>query len=368
MRSSRYFLSSPAAERIDLFTPAEWTLMRQHYATHSPAQVTPLHRLPLLASALGIDSLVAKDETDRFGLPAFKGLGAGFAMAELRRGDRLREGDTVACASEGNHGRAVARAARQLGLRARVYVAEGVAPARVRAIAAGGADIVTVRGRYDDAVRQAADDAAQRGWQVISDTAYPGYEEIPRLITLGYARLMDESAAQWGDAAPDLIVVPAGVGALAAAVASWAARSGNHATRLLCVEPLNAACCLASAEAGRLVTVSGSLETILGGLRCGEVSHIAWPALQRGYDAFLAIDDAWVREAMRALARPMGGDPALPVGACGAAGLAALFAIRTEPALAPLRAALDLGERTRAMIILTEGVTEPALLEAVLAD
>lgn len=339
--------------------------MRRHFAAHPELAATPLVDLPALAAALGLGGLWAKDETARFGLPAFKGLGAGFAIAEMLREGQLGAGDVLVCASEGNHGRAVARAARQHGLRARVYVGAQVAASRAAAIAEEGAEVVRVAGSYDLAVRQAADDAARRGWQVISDTGYPGYDDVPHRIMLGYTRMWDECAAQWGDAPPDLVVVPGGVGGLAGAVASWYAQARGARTRLLCVEPLNAACLLASAAAGEPVVVEGPHETILGGLRCGEVSHTAWPAVANGFDAYLALDDAYVRQAMRLLARPLPGDAQILGGACGGAGVAALLALRDDPVLAPLSDALGLDATTRALVIVTEGVTEPALFDEV---
>lgn len=323
---------------------------------------TPLHRAKGLAGSLGLKSLRLKDETAREDLPAFKILGAGFAMAELRRRGLLAAGATVVCASEGNHGRAVARSARELGLRARVYVAAQVSGERAEAIELEGAELVRVDGSYDDAVARAAADAARDGCTVVSDTSYEGYEEIPRLIMLGYTRLMDEASVQWKKKPPELAVVQGGVGGLAAAVASWYAMHPERPRpRLVVVEPLGAACLLASARAGALTTVPGPHDTMMGGLRCGAASSAAWPAIAAGFDAFVAIDDEWARRAMRLLARPPGEDPAIPVGTSGAAGAGALLALREEPGLQELRDALGITPRTRAMALLTEGVTEPAL-------
>lgn len=307
-----------------------------------------------------------KDETDRFALPSFKALGAGYAVAELLSRGLLPSGATLLCASEGNHGRAVARAARVHGLRARVFVSAQVGAERAEAIALEGAEIVRVDGSYDDAVRAVIAEAAATGAVIVSDTAWEGYEEIPRLITAGYMRLMDEAAGQWKSKPPDLVVVQGGVGGLAAAVASWYALHPElPRARLVVVEPLRAACLLASARAGACTVVPGPHETIMGGLRCGQPSRIAWPAIASGVDAFVAIDDDWVRQAMRLLARPPAGDRPRAVGTSGAAGVAALIALAREAALEPLRTALGISARTRAMAILTEGVTEPSLYEGV---
>jgi diaminopropionate ammonia-lyase len=363
---SRFHLGTPAAQPRGLFAAADFARLREFVEVNPTLGPTPLRKDKPLARELGLKQLLLKDETDRFALPAFKGLGAGFAIAALRARGALGAGATVVCASEGNHGRAVARAAREHGLRTRVYLGERVAQSRMEAIALEGAEVQRVAGSYDDAVRHAAAEASANGWTVISDTAYPGYEEIPRLIMLGYTRLMDEAAAQWKEKPPQLVLVQGGVGGLAAAVASWyAANPEISRARLVCVEPLAAACLLESAVAGRAVSVPGPHQTIMGGLRCGETSTAALPAVLEGFDAFLAIDDGWTRQAMLRLARPSPEKRAIAAGASGAAGLAALLALRDEPALAPLCDALAMGAKTRAMVIVTEGVTEPELYEEV---
>ena len=159
--------------------------MRAFFAARPALAPTPARALPALARHLGIAALTAKDESGRFGLNAFKLLGARFAIETLLAEAQLRPGDTVACASEGNHGRAVARAAREAGCPARVYMAHDAAPARAHAIAGEGAEVIRVDGSYDDAVRMLQQDAAAFGWTIVSDTAWPGYERIPYLIMLG---------------------------------------------------------------------------------------------------------------------------------------------------------------------------------------
>jgi len=238
-----------------------------------------------------------------------------------------------------------------------------VVPARVAAIAGEGAAIVRVPGTYDDAVREAARHAEATGGLVVSDTSWDGYTAIPRDIMLGYTRLMDEAAAAWPDVRPpDLLVVQAGVGGLLAAVASWSAWTwGDRRPPLLAVEPLRAACVQASARAGRPTPVGGPLTTVMAGLRCGEVSPLAFDAIAPAVDGYVAVDDAWTREAMRRLARPDGTDPPLAVGPSGAAGVAALLALRADPVLQDITRALNVTGATRAFVIATEGVTEPDL-------
>jgi diaminopropionate ammonia-lyase len=350
-----------------LFSDEDYRRARSFFAAHPKLRPTPLRKLPNLASSLGIGRLFVKDETDRFGLPAFKGLGVTFAIDALQASGRLGAGATLVCASEGNHGRAVAHAARLAGVAARVYLADGVAAARASAIAGEGATVIRVAGTYDDAVRTAAADAARNGWIVVSDTSWPGYEEIPRQIMLGYTQLMDEAEHEWNSSGPpDVLFVQAGVGGLLGAVASWAAwRYGSRRPHIVAVEPTGAACLQASARAGRPTALGGPLTTIMGGLRAGEVSPAAFEGIRGLVDVFLAIEDDWAKEAMRQSAHPSGGDPLLRIGPSGAAGLAALMAIARSPALDDVARILSLDRGTRAFAIATEGPTEPALWQEI---
>ncbi|MBL8138260.1 MAG: diaminopropionate ammonia-lyase [Acidobacteria bacterium] len=352
-----YHAASRRTGATGLFTAEEYARRRAFFTTR--VAPTPLVWLPALAARLGLGDLWIKDETARFGLPAFKSLGVEFAVDALGARGALAGVTTLVCASAGNHGRAVARAARVAGLRARIFLDADVAPARVHAIASEGAEVVRVEGTYDDAVRLAAADAAATGSLVVSDTSWDGYEQVPRDIMLGYTQVMDEAAAAWGaDGPPDVVIVQAGVGGLLAAVASWMAWTyGDARPRLVAVEPARAACVQASARAGHPVAVEGPLTTIMAGLRCGEVSPLAFSALDGLVDACVAVDDDWCRAAMRQLARPEGADPRLEVGTSGAAGIAAVLALHAASALEPL----GLTRSSRVLAIATEGVTEPDL-------
>ena len=310
---------------------------------------TPLRDAPELAAELGVARVWLKDEAERFGLPSFKALGAWWAgccalaerlgRPELRTDlDALRThgrgGVTLVCATDGNHGRALARLARLLELPAHVYVPSDMTAARRDAIAAEGARVEVVEGTYDDAVAQSATRVDDPDALVVSDTSWHGYTEIPRRVIEGYATLFAEIAADRVE--PDVALVPIGVGALAAAAA---AGLPPH-TELVGVEPVNAACALASARAGRLVTVPGPHATVMAGLACGVCSPVAWPAVSARFDAFCAIEDAVADDGMRRLAA-LG----LERGECSGGVVAA-------------GRELDLGEDASVLLLLTEGVTD----------
>lgn len=339
---------------------------------------TPLHALPALARALGVQSLHYKDEGGRFGLGSFKALGGAYAVArllcrelgarlgrtldtrDLQRPDirALSAGITVTCATDGNHGRSVAWGAQLFGCACVIYVHATVSQGRAEAIAAYGAQVVRTPGNYDDAVRRAAADASAQGRFVISDTSYPGYMDVPRDVMQGYQLMVQEAAAQMG-ARPTHIFVQAGVGGLAAAVCGYFwERDGAARPQFIVVEPERAACLLESARAGELRAVEGELDTLMAGLACGEVSLLAWEILEKGADAFCAIADAAAVDCMRLLAHPLGQDRAIVAGESAVAGVAAAIAALQSP---QARAQLGLGADSRILFFGSEAATDPAL-------
>jgi diaminopropionate ammonia-lyase len=349
------------AARENPFSAEDYEDLSAFYGSHPELAATPLATLPRAARALGLGALYVKDESTRFGLNAFKSLGVRYAVDRLQRDGLLDVRATLVCASAGNHGRAVARAARERGLAARVYMSSTAADGVKRNIAAEGAEVIVVSGTYDEAVRTMARDAEANGWTIVSDTSWAGYDEVPRRIMLGYTRIVDEIADQLGGA-PDVVFAQGGVGGLICGVAGGLAHRWPDARpRLVACEPLEAACLLASARAGRLATLDGPLTTIMAGLRCAEPSPAAWPAIQALADAFVAVDDDATIAAMRMLARPVDGDPAIEAGPSGACGLASLVAVMRDDELRPVREALGLGPRARVVAINTEGATDPEL-------
>lgn len=340
---------------------------------------TPLRPLPGLASAIGVGAIFYKDESARFGLGSFKALGGAYAVfrqlaASVRREagvERVASEDliggryraitsriTATCATDGNHGRSVAWGARMFGCRCVIYVHETVSVGRVGAIESYGAEVRRVPGTYDDAVRQAAADAARNGWIVVSDTSYPGYRDIPRDVMQGYTVMVEEALTQLppGERLSHAFV-QAGVGGLAAAVCTYLQEAlGPERPRFIVVEPEKAACLFASAEAGQPVAVGGALDTIMAGLACGVPSLLAWDVLNQGVDGFMTVPDAAGADAMRLLAAGTAGDPPLVAGESAVAGLAALLCACAQPRL---RQELELTAESRILLIGSEGATDP---------
>jgi diaminopropionate ammonia-lyase len=306
---------------------------------------------------MGFKNLLVKDEGCRFGLKAFKSLGASWALDRIRRaGTPLA---TVASATEGNHGRGVAWSAKQLGLNAVIFMTTRASPRRVDAIRREGAEVVLLEGTYEDAVRMCAERSAAEGWQVVADVGYPGYLEIPGWISEGYSTILEEVKEQ-SASAPDVVIAQAGVGGFAAAVMEHFAAETPR-PKLAIVEPTDADPLLESAMSadGRPTPSSGSQNTIMGGLNCSEVSLTAWPVIRDRADLYFSITDDFAREAMRRYARPEGGDPSVVAGESGASGLAGLIALTRLESLDGARGALGLGPQSTVLLFVTEGDTDP---------
>jgi diaminopropionate ammonia-lyase len=301
---------------------------------------------PELARAMRVGRVLLKVETERFGLPAFKILGASWAVERLLAGRDAGE-ITLVTATDGNHGRAVARVARLRGLAAQILVPAGTAQARVDGIASEGAQVEVVDGSYDEAVRRAAA-MADDTHVVVSDTSWPGYEDVPRWVVEGYETIFRESDEQSGGLVPDVAMIPIGVGSLGVAAAfHWR----GERPRLVGLEPETAACALKSIRAGHPVPVPGPHESMMAGLNAGTVSQLAWPVLRDRYDAFCSIDDSWAEEGMRRLAA-MG----VQAGEVSGGTVGATLALGGDNAA---RSVLGIDADSTLWLLLTEGLTDP---------
>lgn len=347
------------AEFRGFFEDAEYEDVRGYYASHPELSPTPLKHLRKIAQTLGLAAVDAKDETHRFGVNAFKIVGVRYAIDRIGE-TRARRG--VVCATAGNHGRAVARVAHEKGISCTVFVpsvrsAEALETAtrqaRVQAMREDRAEVIDVEGSYEDAVRLAAAFGEEHRATIVSDMSWDGYEQIPRLIMAGYTQLFEEASTQW-EAPPTVVLVQGGVGGLVGAAASWFGwRFGKSRPFFVAVEPINAACLLASAKAGHPVTVNSSLATIMAGLRCAHPSPVAWPAIRAGVDGFVTVPDSATIEAMRLMAA--GDDDRIHAGPSGACGMAALLELARSRELQHLKSAAKLDRAARALVIVTEG-------------
>lgn len=355
--------------------------------------MTPLVALPNLAQLLGVGGIYVKNEAERLNMNSFKVMGGSYAVYRLVRQLLGKEnedlsfeyltskechdllGDVVFCsATDGNHGRGLAWACKQLNHPCKIYVHSETSQPRIDAIARFGAEVTVVKGNYDDAVRQAAEDAKKNGWHIVSDTSWPGYEEIPSWIMQGYTTILLEAQEQFsamGITKPTHVIVQAGVGAMAASVVGfYTALFPNDPPLFIVVEPDKAACIYESVAAGdgKCHSVKGDLDTIMAGLACGDPSPVAFDILYNNADIFIQTPDNVAARGMRILGCPLKGDPMVISGESGAVPLGTLFALCTDEIDDELKQALHLNQDSQVFMVNTEGNTDPIEFRRILWD
>ncbi|EBM3802243.1 diaminopropionate ammonia-lyase [Salmonella enterica] len=338
---------------------------------------TPLVQMTQLAALFGVNKILVKDESQRFGLNAFKMLGGAYAIAKLlcekyhldinelsfdTLKSSIKEKMTFATTTDGNHGRGIAWAARQLGQHAVIYMPEGSAQERVDAILRLGAECIVTDMNYDDTVRFTLQTAQEKGWEVVQDTTWEGYTKIPTWIMQGYATLADEAVEQMsamGISRPTHVFLQAGVGAMAGGVLGYLVDVyGASNLHSVIVEPELADCIYRSGVKGKIVNVGGSMGTIMAGLACGEPNPLGWDILRNCATQFISCQDAVAALGMRVLGNPPGNDPRVISGESGAVGLGVLAAVHFHPERQALMHKLKLDSNSIVLVISTEGDTD----------
>lgn len=368
---------------VAFMTQEEIKRVRDFHKGFKEYAPTPLRSLKSLSELLGVSAIYVKDESYRFGLNAFKVLGGAFAVGkylaqklgvliedltfESLQSESVRKqlGDiTFVTATDGNHGRGIAWAAKALGQKSVVFMPKGSAEERLQNIIEAGAEASITDMNYDDAVRHAAQYAEQHNGVLVQDSAWDGYEEIPRWIMQGYATLMDEifEAIEGADLQrPTHLFLQAGVGSFASSMLGYSvAALGEHYPKTLIVEPDEAACIYKSAKIadGKPHAVTGDMPTIMAGLACGEPSLLSWGILRDYADAYVACPDRISAVGMRIMASPIGDDPKIISGESGAVGMGLLYELQKNDALKALKQQIDLNKDSVVLIISTEGDTD----------
>lgn len=379
---------APEGQRVrDFLSMDACRNVSRYHQSYPQYTQTPLTSLKETAARFGLKGLYVKDESYRFGLNAFKVLGGSWAMGVYlanRLGLPLDEltyeaisskeaheklGDiTFITTTDGNHGRGVAWTAQQLGFKSVVKMPKGSAQERLDNIRACGADAEILEVNYDDAVRICNQLAEENGWVMVQDTAWEGYEDIPRDIMRGYATMAFETIAQLGDTVPTHVFLQAGVGSLAGAVAGLLANHyGDRKPRIITVEPNKADCLFRTAEAkdGKLHFVTGHMDTIMAGLACGEPNQIGWDVLTETAEYAISCPDWVAAHGMRILGNPVGDDPKVISGESGAVTAGLVAAVMERKPLNGLRDILGLDEHSVVLCFSTEGDTDKKNYEAI---
>lgn len=378
-------------EDFRYFTDEELSFVHAFHRSIPQYKETPLVSLPHLAQKLGLGNIFIKDESKRFGLNAFKGLGASYAIAKILWEDagfsgapdyavltapeakeKARERIFVT-ATDGNHGKSVAWASSLFGCKARVYMPKGSKESRVQAIRSiNDTPVEVTELNYDDAVRLAASWASKNGQTLVQDTGTAEYAKIPRNIALGYTTMAAEALEQMktaGNEAPTHVFLQAGVGSMAGGVLAYLEQKLiKNRPYVVVVEPDTVACVFESAKAGAPVAIGGNPETIMAGLNCGEPNLLTWPVLRDAASCYAACPD-WVTElGMRTLAHPAQGDEAIISGESGAVGLGLLAHICLSPELREQRLQMGLDENASVLLFSTEGDTDPEAYQSIIRE
>ena len=372
------FLNLESAKKVQSF-----------HASFPVYKGTPLVELKHTAKSMGLGNIYIKDESYRFGLNAFKVLGGSYAIGnylakrlgksitempyeKLVSGEIKRElGDiTFVTATDGNHGRGVAWTAKQLQQKSVVYMPKGSAEERLMNIRAEGADASITDLNYDEAVRLANSQAEQKGWVMVQDTAWEGYEDIPGWIMQGYGTMGYEAYMQLPEK-PTHIFLQAGVGSMAGAVAGFfASVYGGERPIITIVEPNKADCIYKTAEAadGKLHFVTGDMDTIMAGLACGEPCSIGWNVLRDYADNFISCPDYAAAQGMRVLGNPEAGDTKVVSGESGASAFGCIAEIMRDKTLVELKNKLKLDENSKVLFFSTEGDTDKENYKSIVWD
>lgn len=367
--------------------------VRSFHKSFPEYEVTPLQNLEALAKAYGVESIWVKDESYRFGLNAFKVLGGSYAIGkylakrletplEQLSFEKLKSkniknklGDiTFVTATDGNHGRGIAWAARELGQKAVVYMPKGSSQIRLDNIKNEGAEASITDLNYDDAVRLANRYAEDHGGVLVQDSSWEGYMDIPTWIMQGYATLIDEAVEQikaLGKGQPTHVFLQAGVGSFAGSILGYLVSAfGDNYPVTVVVEPDDAACLFKSMKIadGEPHAVTGDLPTIMAGLACGEPSLVAWGVLRDYADGYLSCPDTVAAKGMRILGNPLKGDPQVISGESGAVGMGVLSLLIQSPDYKDLADQLKLDKNSKILIISTEGDTDPENYRSIVWD
>jgi len=367
--------------------------VRKFHATIDGYEITPLVSLECLAEKLGVSKIYVKDESKRFGLNAFKGLGATYAIARLLCEKLGVDIDSIdynyfklpvvkekikdmvfVTATDGNHGRAVAWAAAQLGCNSIVYMPKGSSLRRLQHIKDTGAEAFITDVNYDDTVRMAKKKADEIGGLLVQDTAWEGYEKVPNWIAQGYTTMAAEAIDQMksdGSMKPTHVFLQAGVGSFAGGILGYFTNIYKDEPPVTVIaEPENAACIYKSALAddGKPHSVSGDLNTIMAGLACGEPNTVTWPILRDFAKVYVSCPDYVAAKGMRILAAPSGNDKKVISGESGAVGLGLLTLFLEKEELKPLKEKLKLNENSVIICFSTEGDTDPEQYRAIISQ
>ena len=321
---------------------------------------TPLLLLDKLSTELKLKRIFYKDESKRFHLKSFKALGGSYAVEKITKGNKEI---VISTATAGNHGRSVAWGSKKLGLKCKIFISEYVSETRAEAMRDFGADVIRVKGNYEDSLNECIKQSNQNNWQIVQDVAWKNYMLVPKLTMAGYSVMMKEISEQINNQKVSHIILQAGVGGMAAAMVAGLARYLNHVPQIIIVEPDSAACVLASINTGKIEKISIEKESIMGGMSCGEVSLVPWQILKKSVNYCVTVSDDYIAKTIKCLANCELSYEKIIGGECSTPGIISLIGLCND---AKIRKKINLNEDSNVLLFGCEGDADEELYQKLL--
>ena len=321
---------------------------------------TPLLLLDKLSTELKLKRIFYKDESKRFHLKSFKALGGSYAVEKITKGNKKI---VISTATAGNHGRSVAWGSKKLGLKCKIFISEYVSETRAKAMRGFGADVISVKGNYEDSLNECIKQSNQNNWQIVQDVAWKNYMLVPKLTMAGYSVMMKEISEQINNQKVSHIILQAGVGGMAAAMVAGLARYLNHVPQIIIVEPDSAACVLASINTGKIEKISIEKESIMGGMSCAEVSLVPWQILKKSVNYCVTVSDDYISKTIKYLANCELSYEKIIGGECSTPGIISLIGLCND---AKIRKKINLNEDSNVLLFGCEGDADEELYQKLL--
>ena len=323
---------------------------------------TPLISLNKLSEKLGLNKIFYKDESKRFHLKSFKALGGAYAVEKVTKGNKEV---VVSTATAGNHGRSVAWGSKKLGLKCKIFISEYVSEFRAEVMRSFDADVIRVKGNYDNSLKECIKQSKQNNWQIVQDVAWQDYKLVPKLTMAGYSVMMKEISEQINSQQISHVILQAGVGGLAAAMVAGIARYLNHIPQVIIVEPESAACVLESIKVGKIEKISIKKESLMGGMSCDEVSLVPWEILKNSINHCVTVSDNYISKTVKLLANSELSDEKIVGGECSTPGIISLVGLNND---AEIRKEISLNENSNVLLFGCEGDADEELYKKLLKN
>ena len=291
---------------------------------------TPLISLNKLSEKLKLNEIFYKDESKRFHLKSFKALGGAYAVEKVTENNKEK---IISTATAGNHGRSVAWGSKKLGLECKIFISDYVSENRAKVMRSFGAEVIRVKGNYEDSLNECIKQSNQNKWQIVQDVAWKDYKLVPKLTMAGYSVMMKEISEQINSQRISHVFLQAGVGGMAAAMVAGIAKYLNHVPQIIIVEPESAACVLESIKIGKIEKISIKKESIMGGMSCNEVSLLPWQILKNSVNHCVTVSDDYVSNTVKFLASSEFSEEKIVGGECSTPGIISLIGLSNDPVI-----------------------------------